>query len=286
MTGFGSAHHEGALVKVEIELKSLNGKFMDLTFKMHKLAQPYEVDFRNLISQRLKRGKVQMNLNIVGMDPSVAKRNINKALFMVYKNELEQLADEAGIKKGDLLKVIMELPDVVETQEGEPDEALRQEFMDALGMAVDKLVAYREHEGALMATELEQYALNIARHMALIDANKQVRIDYMRKRLKDIQDKYLTNDQKDGNRLEQEMVFYLERFDITEELVRLDGHINYFIRELKGEGSGKKLGFIAQEMGREINTIGSKANDSQIQHQVVQMKDDLEKIKEQVLNIL
>jgi len=286
MTGFGAATKENDLVKVDIEIKSLNSKFLDLNFRFPKLAQPYEMDFRNIINQRVKRGKVQLTININVLNTALAKRSINRELFLAYKNDLEQLATDAQLDTGNLLQILVALPDVIETQENETDEGVKKVFIDALNEAISGMDEFRLQEGANLSKELESYAINIASKLSEVDANKHERIERMRKRLHDLQEKYLTAEQKDSNRLEQELIFYIERFDITEEIVRLDGHINYFLRELKGEGSGKKLGFIAQEMGREINTIGSKANDEQIQHLVVHMKDELEKIKEQVLNIL
>jgi uncharacterized protein (TIGR00255 family) len=220
------------------------------------------------------------------LSTSLAKRSINKELFMAYKNDLESLATEGGLNTSQLLEIIVAMPDVIETPENEGDEALKAIFIDALNEAIDRMNDFRGQEGGNLQVELESYVNHIAKKLSEVEINKEARVERMRKRLADLQEKYLTNEQKDSNRFEQEVVFYIERFDITEEIVRLTGHINYFLKELKGEGSGKKLGFIAQEMGREINTIGSKANDETLQHLVVQMKDDLEKTKEQVLNLL
>ncbi|MBI1185226.1 YicC family protein [bacterium] len=286
MTGFGSSTKENNLVKVDVEIKSLNSKFLDLNIRLPKVAQPFEMDFRNVVNQRVKRGKIMLNINATVLNTSLAKRGINRELFLAYKNDLEKLADENALQKDDLLQIILSLPDVIETPENESDDDVKEVFLSALSEAIDALDTFRLQEGETLSKELAQYAKNILNKLREVDANKQLRVDKMRKKLQDLLDKHLTNEQKDTGRLEQEVVFYIERFDITEEIVRLEGHINYFLKELGGEGSGKKLGFIAQEMGREINTIGSKANDEQIQHLVVHMKDDLEKIKEQVLNIL
>lgn len=286
MTGFGAASKENELVKVEVEIKSLNSKFLDLNLRLPKLAQPFEMEFRNMINQKVKRGKVQVAYNVYPLSTSLAKRSINKELFMAYKNDLESLATEGGLNTSQLLEIIVAMPDVIETPENEGDEALKAIFIDALNEAIDRMNDFRGQEGGNLQVELESYVNHIAKKLSEVEINKEARVERMRKRLADLQEKYLTNEQKDSNRFEQEVVFYIERFDITEEIVRLTGHINYFLKELKGEGSGKKLGFIAQEMGREINTIGSKANDETLQHLVVQMKDDLEKTKEQVLNLL
>jgi uncharacterized protein (TIGR00255 family) len=286
MTGFGAAVKENDQVKVDVEIKSLNSKFLDLNLRLPKLAQPFEMDFRNLINQKVKRGKVQVLFTVFAKNAELAKRTINKDLFTAYYNDLNDLADEGNLDKKGLLSILVNLPDVVESAENDGEEALKPIFLETLDAAIAKMSEFRAQEGDNLKIELSNYCDNIGNLLSGVDANKDARIEKMRKRLVDLQDKYLTADQKDSNRYEQEVVFYIERFDITEEIVRLQGHIKYFLKELNGEGSGKKLGFIAQEMGREINTIGSKANDEQIQHLVVQMKDNLEKIKEQVLNLL
>lgn len=286
MTGFGAAVKENDQVKVDVEIKSLNSKFLDLNLRLPKLAQPFEMDFRNLINQKVKRGKVQVLFTVFAKNANLSKRTINKDLFTAYYTDLNDLADEGNLNKNGLLSILVNLPDVVESAENDGEETLKPIFLETLDAAIAKMSEFRAQEGDNLKAELSNYCDNIGNLLGGVDANKDARIEKMRKRLVDLQDKYLTADQKDSNRYEQEAVFYIERFDITEEIVRLKGHIKYFLKELNGEGSGKKLGFIAQEMGREINTIGSKANDEQIQHLVVQMKDNLEKIKEQVLNLL
>ncbi len=286
MTGFGAAVNENDQVKVEVEIKSLNSKFLDLNLRLPKLAQPFEMDFRNLINQKVKRGKVQVLYTVFAKNANLAKRTINRDLFNAYKADLDLLADEGNLNKSELLSILVNLPDVVESVDNDGDDSIKPIFLETLDAAIAKMDEFRLQEGDNLKKELEQYTKNIGAFLVDIDANKEGRIERMRKRLVELQDKYLTGEQKDSNRYEQEVIFYIERFDITEEIVRLQGHLKYFLKELNAEGSGKKLGFIAQEMGREINTIGSKANDEQIQHLVVQMKDYLEKIKEQVLNIL
>lgn len=286
MTGFGSSQNENKLLKVDTEIKSLNSKFLDLNIRLPKLAQPFEMEFRNIINQRVKRGKVQLNMNIQVVDHTLAKRPINGELFSAYVQELRALGAANQLDDSQMMQVVMSLPDVLEMPESEEDETLKAILIQSLNDAIDGMVEFRKQEGQNLQNELESYVEAIAAEMGKVDASKEERIEKMRKRLFDLQEKYLTSEQKDSNRFEQEVVFYIERFDITEELVRLDGHLKYFLSEMKSSGSGKKLGFIAQEMGREINTLGSKANDKEIQHLVVHMKDNLEKIKEQVLNIL
>lgn len=286
MTGFGSSSIENDVVKLDIEVKSLNSKFLDLGLRLPKPVQSLEMEIRTVINQKIKRGKVQLGVSMQLLDANLAKRSINKDLFLAYKGDLEELADLGGLSKEGLLGLVLNMPDVLEGSEGDLDEQIKTSILSCLDEAIKGLLEFRTQEGATLRKELEVYVGVISDTLAMIDSTKEVRIEKMKKKLGDLQEKYLTAEQRDSNRYEQEVIFYIERFDITEEIVRLGGHINYFLKELAGEGSGKKLGFIAQEMGREINTIGSKANDEAIQHQVVQMKDNLEKIKEQVLNIL
>ena len=286
MTGFGAASGENTTLKVEVEIKSLNSKFLDLGFRLPRLIQPFEMDLRNSLAQKVKRGKVQFSVTLEILQTQLAKKSINNELFAAYKKDIDLLAEENQLDKSDVLQIILNLPDVLEGQEMDGDEEVKKLLLDTTNAAIEKLIEFRKQEGENLSKELTQYAGEIKRVLDLIDAQKDKRIERMRKRLLDLQEKYLTSEQKDSNRMEQELIFYIERFDITEEIVRLTGHIAYFLKELNGEGSGKKLGFISQEMGREINTIGSKANDEEIQHHVVNMKDNLEKIKEQSLNLL
>jgi len=286
MTGFGSSSIENEVVKLDIEIKSLNSKFLDLSLRLPKPVQPLEMEIRTLINQKVKRGKVQLSVNMQLLDANLAKRSINEELFLAYKADLEKLAEAGGLKTDSLLGLVLNMPDVLEGSEGDLDEKVKTSLLNCLEEAISGLVDFRNQEGAALRKELEVYVGVIADTLQQVDGTKGERIEKMKKKLADLQEKHLSAEQRDSNRYEQEVIFYIERFDITEEIVRLRGHLNYFLKELAGEGSGKKLGFIAQEMGREINTIGSKANDEAIQHQVVQMKDNLEKIKEQVLNIL
>lgn len=286
MTGFGSSSIENDVVKLDIEVKSLNSKFLDLGLRLPKPVQPLEMEIRAVINQKIKRGKVQLGVTMQLLDANLAKRHINEDLFLAYKADLERLADAGGLSTEGLFGLVLNMPDVMEGTEGDLDEQVKASILKCLDEAIKGLVEFRTQEGANLKRELEGYVNTISETLKQIDGSKGDRIDKMKKKLGDLQEKYLSAEQRDSNRYEQEVIFYIERFDITEEIVRLGGHLKYFLKELSGEGSGKKLGFIAQEMGREINTIGSKANDETIQHQVVQMKDNLEKIKEQVLNIL
>lgn len=286
MTGFGSSSIENEVVKLDIEIKSLNSKFLDLSLRLPKPVQPLEMEIRTLINQKVKRGKVQLSVNMQLLDANLAKRSINEELFLAYKTDLEKLAAMGNLKTDALLGLVLNMPDVLEGSEGDLDEKVKTSLLSCLEDAISGLVEFRSQEGATLRKELEVYVGVISDTLKQVDGTRDERIDKMKKKLADLQEKHLSAEQRDSNRYEQEVIFYIERFDITEEIVRLRGHLNYFLKELAGEGSGKKLGFIAQEMGREINTIGSKANDESIQHQVVQMKDNLEKIKEQVLNIL
>lgn len=273
-------------MRVEVEARSLNSKFLDLNLRLPKGMQALEIELRNLASSMLKRGKVQLSVNCTLLDPDLAKKQVNSELFEAYFHDLNKLRTTFNMQNADLLGHILALPDVLDSGENSLPDELLKEVLEVVREAFEKLVEFRKSEGEALATELKGYANNIGNYLKEVDGSKHERIDRMKKKLQEIQERHLSPDQRDSQRMEQELLFYLERFDITEEIVRLKGHINFFNKEINGQASGKKLGFIGQEMGREINTIGSKANDEQIQHLVVSMKDELEKIKEQVLNIL
>ena len=286
MTGYGSASAENQELKIDIEVKSLNSKFLDLNLRLPRLVQPLEMEIRNLVNRKVKRGKVSLNINVQVLDVSQVKRDVNSNLFQAYYADLKGLVDANGLNDSNLLQVIMNMPDVLEASGNELSDETSKLILNTASEAMTQLEAFRKDEGQVLKTELVGYADIIKAKLGLIDACKDQRTENVKARLKEIQDKYLTPDKVDPNRMEQELVYYLEKLEITEEIVRLGSHLNYFKKELDADGSGKKLGFIAQEMGREINTIGSKANDEQIQHLVVEMKEELEKIKEQVLNLL
>lgn len=286
MTGYGTASGENEELKIDVEIKSLNSKFLDLNLRLPRFLQPLEMDIRNLVNRKLKRGKAQLSVNLQMLDLSQVKRGINNSLFHSYREDIESLAKEGEMETSGLMGVLMGLPDVLEPTESELSDASSKLVISVVTEALEKLTGFRADEGAVLKGELSSYAQTIGDKLKEVDNRKDARLDAVKTRLRELQEKYLSPEKIDQNRFEQEVVYYMEKLEITEEIVRLTGHIDYYEKELNGQGSGKKLGFIAQEMGREINTIGSKANDEQIQHLVVEMKEELEKIKEQVLNIL
>lgn len=290
MTGFGKSEITTSERKITVETRSLNGKQLDLSVKLPTRYRQFEYEIRNRAAKLLQRGKVDIFITLENTSAKPSGASINAELFKAYSEQLMALAAASGLGFGSevqsqVLASVMRMPEVVSSEVDEVSE----EEMRALFKAVDEaLVAhdkFREQEGAVLIADL-------LHRVDLIQGYKQSVIPFEKRRTEVIRQRIL--DQLatlsvgyDANRLEQEMIFYLEKLDITEEKVRLDKHCDYFREVASGEESvGRKLGFVAQEMGREINTMGSKANDSEIQILVVKMKDELEKIKEQVLNIL
>ena len=282
MTGFGKGEAALRNKKITVEIRSLNSKQLDLSLRLPAVYRQSEYEIRNLIARTIQRGKVDVFVTVESQAVETSAR-INREVFREYLRQMNDTLSFSGIDAGydAILPVIMRLPDVVATEA----EAISEEEHAALLAAVEAADAFREQEGAILIADL-------LRRVELIEQYKTEVVPFEKARTETVKARILDNLSKlavdvDRNRLEQEMIFYLEKLDITEEKVRLTNHCNYF-REVASseEGAGRKLGFIAQEMGREINTMGSKANEPNIQILVVKMKDELEKIKEQVLNIL
>ncbi len=290
MTGFGKSEATLAKRKFTVEIRSLNSKQMDLSLRLPAIYRQAEYEIRNRVTRALQRGKVDLFIAVESATVDTSA-HINKEALAAYAAELRDAARGAGLDPAAAgwdaaaLQVLMRLPDVVSTDAEEVSEEEITALMAAVDEACSRLNAFREQEGAILIADL-------LRRVDLIEHYKEEVVPFEKARTENIRARILDNLAKlpvevDRNRLEQEMIFYLEKLDITEEKVRLTNHCRYF-REVAAaeEGVGRKLGFIAQEMGREINTMGSKANEATIQRLVVQMKDELEKIKEQVLNIL
>ncbi len=286
MTGFGKGEAICGDKKFRVELRSLNSKQLDLSVKIPGKYRAAEAEVRNIITRQLQRGKVDC---FVSFEAAVAdtSAHINAAVFKAYADELRMVCEASGVKvEGDaLLSAVMRMPDVVTSEEQEVSDDELKAIIAATEQAAAQLDAFRVQEGAILIADL----------LARIDLIEKYRHDvelYEGQRVETIKSRIRENLQKlavevDNNRLEQEMIFYIEKLDITEEKVRLDNHCAYFREVAASEDApGRKLGFIAQELGREINTMGSKSNEANMQRLVVQMKDELEKIKEQVLNIL
>ncbi|MBR5771310.1 MAG: YicC family protein [Alistipes sp.] len=286
MTGFGKGEAMVDDKKIRVELRSLNSKQLDLSIKLPGKYRAAEAEMRSIITRELQRGKVDC---FVSFEAATAETSahINREAFKAYAKELREVcAENAVIADSDyFLKAILRMPDVITSEEREVSEAELAAIIEATKAACDKLNNFRIQEGAILIADLLGRIDLIEKYRHEVEQFEGARVETIKNRIRENIEKLQL--EVDNNRLEQEMIFYIEKLDITEEKVRLDNHCNYF-REVAAEeeAPGRKLGFIAQELGREINTMGSKSNEANMQRLVVKMKDELEKIKEQVLNIL
>lgn len=287
MTGYGKATASFEGKKIHVEIKSLNSKALDLSTRIAPLYREKEIEIRNLIAQALERGKVDFSL-WVEKDATESATPINAVLVENYYQQIKAIAETAHIPlPEDWFATLLRMPDVltrVEIQELSDEEwkVVRTTVEEAIAHLVD----FRKQEGEALAKKFNEKVNNIERLLKTIEPFETERVTKIRERITDALEKTLNVDY-DKNRLEQELIYYIEKLDINEEKQRLTNHLNYFRETLNnGHGQGKKLGFIAQEMGREINTTGSKSNQAEMQNIVVQMKDELEQIKEQVLNVM
>lgn len=288
MTGFGKATAELPDKKINIEIKSLNSKSLDLSTRVATIYREKEMEIRNEIAQKLERGKVDFYLWIEKADNADAATPINEAILEGYYKHISALSQSLRIPAPqDWFQTLLRLPDVMAKAETldfseEEWEAVQRCMQEAIGRLTD----FRQQEGAALEKKFREKIANIGRLLQQIEPYEKERVEKIKERITDALEKKLQADY-DKNRLEQELIFYIEKLDVNEEKQRLTNHLKYFIDTLEnGKGQGKKLGFIAQEMGREINTLGSKSNHAEMQKIVVQMKDELEQIKEQVLNVL
>ncbi|MBN8640816.1 MAG: YicC family protein [Flavobacteriales bacterium] len=282
MTGFGKASLQLPTKKITVEIKSLNSKGLDLNTRMPSIYREMELGLRNQLSQRLERGKIDFSLyiEITGEETS---SKINVPIVKGYINQMKAVIPNAD--ETELMKMAVRMPDALKTERDEIDENEWKQIQTVIDDATNNIAQFRIDEGVSLEKEFLHRIANIMTLMNDAVAYDAERIDTVKNRLRTALDELQMN--VDENRFEQELIFYLEKYDITEEKVRLENHLNYFIETLAGtEANGRKLGFITQEMGREINTMGSKSNHSEMQKLVVMMKDELEKIKEQVLNVL
>ena len=281
MTGYGKSILQLPTKKISIELKSLNSKNLDLNARMPSIYREKELDIRKLLADKLERGKIDFSI-YVEMTAEDTSTQINEPVVKQYINQLKKIVDGNEIE---LLKMAVRFPDALNTVREEIDETEWKAIEDEINAAVELINNYRLDEGKVLETDFKKRVSIIEGVLEQIIVMDPDRIVGVRERLikgvEELKEKY------DENRFEQELVYYIEKFDITEEKVRLKNHLSYFIEAINSKDSnGKKLGFICQEMGREINTIGSKSNYAPMQQLVVQMKDELEKIKEQLLNVL
>ena len=286
MTGFGKGEAVYEDKKFRVELRSLNSKQLDLSIKIPSKYRAVEADVRAIITREIQRGKVDC---FVSFESSVAETtaHINREAFAAYAKELREVcaANAVVADSGYFLSTILRMPDVITSEEQEVGDDELKAIITATEQAVEQLNTFRVQEGAILIADLFKRIDLIEQYRHEVEPYETARVDVIKNRIRENLEKHAV--EVDNNRLEQEMIFYIEKLDITEEKVRLDNHCAYF-REVANEeeAPGRKLGFIAQELGREINTMGSKSNEANMQRLVVKMKDELEKIKEQVLNIL
>jgi uncharacterized protein (TIGR00255 family) len=287
MTGYGKSIAEIPQKKISIEIKSLNSKSFDLNARVPWLYKEKENEMRNIISQKLDRGKIDLIINLDSLESEIVPV-INKNVVKNYYNQLREIADELKINTDDqLLSTIMKLPDALKTEKLELAEDEWLLVREKLNDAIDQLDGYRIEEGKSLEADLIRCVGKILTLLQEIEKFEGDRITKIRERLNASLVENVGTENIDKNRFEQELIFYLEKLDINEEKVRLKKHCEYFLEKIASlPPNGKILNFIAQEIGREVNTIGSKANDASIQKLVVMMKDELEKIKEQSLNVL
>ena len=295
MTGYGKAESQLANKKLVVEIRSLNSKSMDLNVRIAPQLRTKELDIRTLIAQRLERGKVDLSIyyqDAAQGETTATFAPINREAFAYYYKELTELQTQLGINNTqDLLATIMRMPDVTKLQDStDVNEEEWTLVLQTLNEAIAQFNAFRQQEGLSLYQMFCDKLEAIADLLTQVQTYEQGRVEKIKARIEaNLEQLSATTQQAiDRNRLEPEMIYYLEKLDITEEKVRLTNHLRYFRETMDGEGAGvgKKLGFIAQEMGREINTLGSKSNQSEMQIIVVKMKDILEQIKEQVLNVL
>jgi uncharacterized protein (TIGR00255 family) len=290
MTGFGSATVENAKIAVTVEIKSLNSKFFDIYCRIPRTYSEREIEIRNILTTELERGKVEFTMNVTPKDESGAATVVNRPLIKAYFKDLKATANELGFEPSptELLRMASMMPNAYNTDAAtEADAKAEWDLMKtAISQAIAKCKEFRTQEGGNTANKFEEYINSIGSLLSQVAEQDPKRIPVVRERIEKAVAEWSSSETFDKNRFEQELIYYVEKFDISEEKVRLQNHLDYFIQELKIASNGKKLNFIAQEIGREVNTIGSKANDSVIQRLVVQMKDELEKIKEQTMNIV
>ena len=287
MTGYGKATAETGNRKVIVEIKSLNSKAMDISAKIIPAYRDKELDIRSRITAALERGKVDFALYIDASNQTGAQ-TINAAVFNNYLQQIESIAAQTDYKvPEDIITTVLRMPEVISSNQ--QDEISDEEWATvskAVDQAINALVEYRKAEGVALEKKFREKISNISALLKSVEPYEQERVAKIKERIRTAMQNTVGSNY-DENRFEQEMIFYIEKLDISEEKQRLTNHLDYFIKTLEeGHGQGKKLGFIAQEMGREINTLGSKSNQAEMQNIVVRMKDELEQIKEQVLNVM
>lgn len=287
MTGFGAVDIENESASIHVEIKTLNSKYSDANLKLPNLFSSKDIEARNMLTNGLGRGKVNM-LVTYNSKGAANKLKVNQEVVSNYYQELKSTADQLGTSDADIFRMVMLMPDVYHNEIA--SDAVEEGWVgvkEAIAKAIDACNEFRRQEGAALEKELRGYIGNIQESLRKVEERDPERVKRIKEKLHQQVQDFVESDHFDSNRFEQELIYYIEKLDISEEKVRLKNHLSFFSETLDSANSnGKKLGFIGQEIGREINTIGSKANDAEIQRLVVGMKEELEKIKEQVLNVL
>ncbi len=287
MTGFGKATVEYGNKKIVVEVKSLNSKQIDISTRIAPLYREKDIEIRNELSQQLERGKIDFSLYIDNANKESATQ-INQSVVESYYNQIKSTSEILGINMPEnWFDILLRMPDALKTETIELDENEWNEIHKAITIAIDQLQEYRIQEGCSLRSVFEEKIRNIKNLLDRITPYESERVEKIKTRLEENLQALSDKIDYDKNRLEQELIFYIEKLDVNEEKVRLRTHLDYFLETMDNQKSpGKKLGFIAQEIGREVNTLGSKANHSEMQKIVILMKDELEQIKEQILNVL
>lgn len=286
MTGFGKATGTYSNKKITVEIKSLNSKNLDLFVRMPSLYKQKEISLRKLIGSQLDRGKIECNINVESIGENNSHK-INESLIKSYHEQLSNLASDLNLNTENILPTLMRMPDIFSSTQEDLSEEEWNSIISTVKEALTEHLKFREEEGRLLAEEFTMRIGNIKAAFDQVPQYEDLRVKSIKERIENNLEEFVGISKIDKNRFEQELIYYLEKFDISEEKHRLSNHLNYFIETLNQPNSkGKKLGFISQEIGREINTLGSKSYHSDMQKLVVGMKDELEKIKEQVLNTL
>lgn len=286
MTGYGNAKGLVGNQNVTVEIRSLNSKFLELNLRMPMQFRDRELELRSDLSKQLERGKADLSISFESNE--LAKRSsVNKEIFNAYYEELSALGKEYNLNDVNLLDCILKLPAVMNAERQESDEEQWKELKVVINAAIDRFNAFRDNEGAALSQDITSRVNTILNCIPQLEEFETKRVEGVRAKISKAINELIEQTSIDRNRFEQELIYYIEKLDISEEKVRLRSHCEYFVQTIANpEANGKKLGFITQEIGREINTIGAKANDAAMQRIVVEMKDELEKLKEQLANVL
>ncbi|HWD88791.1 MAG TPA: YicC/YloC family endoribonuclease [Mucilaginibacter sp.] len=287
MTGYGIAVFDSGNTKYTVEIKSLNSKFLELALRIPKSFSEKEFQLRNECNKQIERGKVALTINVEQADATVKAAGIDKELLKHYYNQLKSVSDDLGETSGNLLQLALTLPEVVKYDEDTVSEEEWKIVEKTFQQALANFQKFRADEGNVLEQDIKMRIGIILKNLEGVEVEEPKRVPVIKERLDQFLQEAVGREAIDKNRFEQELIYYIDKLDITEEKIRLKSHCDYFLETLKSaDANGKKLGFISQEIGREINTLGSKANDANIQKLVVGMKEELEKIKEQLLNVL